>query len=77
MTAMDNTNKPKPFTGRRRVGLGAHVISLTVERGLLDACDELARSRGISRAALIAEGLRLALKQHGVEPPNTEGESGT
>jgi hypothetical protein len=51
--------------GRPRVGEGSQRIAVTVERNLLSEADSLASSRGISRAQLIAEGLRLALKLSG------------
>jgi hypothetical protein len=48
--------------GRPRVGESSERIAVTVERKLLSEADALADVRGISRAQLIAEGLRLALK---------------
>ena len=50
--------------GRPRVGSGVRVVSVSVERSLLDASDALARRMGISRAALIANGLRKLLTSH-------------
>jgi hypothetical protein len=47
--------------GRPRNGLGARTIALTVERGLLDRSDKLARKKGISRSQLVAFGLRAIL----------------
>ncbi len=47
--------------GRPRRGGGVRVISVSVERGLLARSDALARSLGISRAALIERGLRSVL----------------
>jgi hypothetical protein len=44
--------------GRPRKGLGAKVISLTVERGLLARSDAYAKQIGISRAQLIERGLK-------------------
>lgn len=44
--------------GRPRVGAGAQRINVTVERGLLRQVDALAHRIGVSRAALVAEGLR-------------------
>lgn len=48
--------------GRPKIGEGAQVISLSVERGLLRAVDELARKRGTSRAAVFAKGARALLQ---------------
>jgi hypothetical protein len=47
--------------GRPKRGAGIKVISVSVERGLLARSDALARSLGISRAALIERGLRVVL----------------
>ncbi|MEI8196675.1 MAG: hypothetical protein WCI73_12255 [Phycisphaerae bacterium] len=51
--------KRKP--GRPRQGAGAKVISLSVERKLLQEADSLARQRGLSRAQFFAMGLRQML----------------
>ena len=47
--------------GRPRVGKGAKTISLTVEKELLKQADAYARRHGISRAKLVAQGLRAIL----------------
>jgi len=47
--------------GRPRVGKGAKTISLTVEKELLTEADAYAKRHGISRAKLIAQGLRAVL----------------
>ena len=44
--------------GRPRIGAGAQRINVTVERGLLKQVDAFAHKIGVSRAALVAEGLR-------------------
>ncbi len=49
--------------GRPRRGAGVKVISVSVERGLLARSDALARSLGISRAALIERGLKVVLAE--------------
>ena len=49
--------------GRPQVGNGAKVISLSVERGLLKAADARAKALGISRAELVARGLRAILER--------------
>ena len=51
--------------GRPRRGKGAQAISLTVERELLARCDALARKLKISRAGLIARGIRAVLAAQG------------
>jgi hypothetical protein len=47
--------------GRPRIGAGARRINVTVEQTLLNHADAYARRNGISRAALVAEGLRRIL----------------
>ena len=47
--------------GRPRVGQGAKTISLTVENGLLKQADAYAKAHGITRANLVAQGLRTIL----------------
>ena len=47
--------------GRPRVGKGAKTISLTVEKGLLKQADAYAKRHGLSRAMLVAQGLRTIL----------------
>jgi len=49
--------------GRKRTGEGVKVISLSVEKGLLRLADAEAKREGLSRAQLVAQGLRLRLKQ--------------
>jgi hypothetical protein len=49
--------------GRPKRGAGVRVISVSVERGLLSRSDALARSLGISRAALIERGLKHLLAE--------------
>jgi hypothetical protein len=60
MTATERSRwrriKRKP--GRPRNGRGVKVISVSVEKDLLKQSDALAKELGISRAQLIANGLR-------------------
>ncbi len=51
--------KRKP--GRPKRGEGVRVISLSVEKSLLDQADDAAKRAGISRAALFEKALREAL----------------
>jgi hypothetical protein len=51
--------------GRPRRGSGATVISVSVERALLQRADLTARQLGITRSELIARGLRAALAATG------------
>ena len=47
--------------GRPKVGKGAKTISLTVEKSLLKEADAYAKRHGISRAKLVAEGLKAVM----------------
>ena len=52
--------KRKP--GRPRQGRGAKVISVSLEKELLAQADRLAKRKKVSRASLIARGLRAVLE---------------
>jgi hypothetical protein len=45
--------------GRPRVGAGAKRINITVERALLSKADAYARRHKLTRAAVVAKGLRM------------------
>ena len=47
--------------GRPRVGAGAKMVAVTIERNLLKHADAAARKQGISRSELIARGLHAVL----------------
>jgi hypothetical protein len=47
--------------GRPRVGAGAQRINVTVERTLLKKTDAYARKHGLTRATVLAQGLRKIL----------------
>jgi hypothetical protein len=44
--------------GRPRIGAGAKRINVTVEQTLLNKTDAYARRHGLTRAAVVAKGLR-------------------
>jgi len=44
--------------GRPRIGAGAKRINITVEQTLLSKADAYARRHGLTRAAVVAEGLK-------------------
>jgi hypothetical protein len=47
--------------GRPRMGKGSKRVLISMEKGLLQRTDKLARRRGIGRSELIAEGLKTLL----------------
>jgi len=57
--------KARRKPGRPKEGRGAHVISISVERDLLKRSDDLAKSLGITRARLVARGLKAVLAAEG------------
>ncbi len=65
--------RAKRKRGRPVQGRGAQVISVSVEKSLLEASDKLAAKKRITRASLIARGLRavLAMEGLGVPPAKT------
>jgi len=48
--------------GRPRIGRGAKAVSVTIEAELLEQADQLAHKLGLTRAQLIARGLKHVLK---------------
>jgi len=68
--ARQRWHRAKGKLGRPRVGKGAQVISVSMERGLLDLSDQLADKLGVTRASLIARGLRAILAAEGVAVPS-------
>ncbi len=61
--------RAKRKRGRPKEGKGAKVISVSVEKGLLARADRVAKRMGISRARLIARGLRAVLAAEGIAAP--------
>src|SRR5262245_54316808 len=57
--------KARQKPGRPRMGQGAKMISVTVEKGLLAQSDALAKNMGVTRAGLIARGLKAVLAVEG------------
>ena len=56
----ERARRKKP--GRPKVGNGVKVVSLSVERGLLDRADAYAQRHGLTRARLVAMGLESVLR---------------
>jgi hypothetical protein len=55
--------------GRPKKGRGAKVISVSLEQGLLEKADKLAKQLSVSRAQLISRGLQaLMLEKWGARP---------
>ena len=58
--------RAKHKRGRPVQGKGAEVISVSIEKSLLELSDQLAKKLGISRASLISRGLRAVLAAEGI-----------
>jgi hypothetical protein len=57
--------KQRRRPGRPRQGQGAKVISVTVEKSLPARSDALAKNMGVTRAGMIARGLKAVLAAEG------------
>lgn len=55
----------KRKAGRPKVGRGTRVVSVSVERGLLDQADAYAKRHGLKRAQVFAMGLGAVLQGEG------------
>ena len=51
--------------GRPRVGKGAKIVPVSIERGLLREADAFARRHKLKRSQMVAEGLRLVMQRAG------------
>lgn len=63
--ARSRLKKARQRPGRPRQGEGAKVISVTVEKSLLARSDALAKNMGVTRAGMIARGLKAVLAAEG------------
>jgi len=54
--------RAKRKRGRPPIGRGATSVLVSLERGLLEQADAIAKRRGLSRSRLIAEALRNVVK---------------
>jgi hypothetical protein len=62
LTAADRAKHRRAgLGGRPRVGEGAQVVPISIERGLLRRADAFAKRHKLKRSQLFAEGLRLAM----------------
>jgi len=66
-TAKAKWQRAKRKPGRPKQGKGAKVISVSVEQGLLERSDRLAKKKGITRARLISRALRAVLAAEGID----------
>ena len=55
----------KRKAGRPKVGKGAKIVPVSIERGLLKQVDSFARRHKLKRSQMVAQGLRLVMKRAG------------
>ncbi len=53
----------KAKMGRPRVGKGAKIVPVSIERGLLKDADTFAKRHKLKRSQMVAQGLRLVMQQ--------------
>lgn len=58
-------NRAKRKAGRPRIGRGAQRVLISIERGLLEDADALAKRRHVTRSQLFSEGVRNILSKAG------------
>lgn len=51
--------------GRPKVGKGAKIVPVSIERGLLEEIDSFAKKHKLNRSQMVAQGLRLVMKKAG------------
>jgi hypothetical protein len=49
--------------GRPKIGKGAKIVPVTIERGLLKQTDRFAKQNGLKRSQVVAQGLRLVMQK--------------
>jgi hypothetical protein len=49
--------------GRPKIGRGAAIVPISIERGLLEEIDAFAKANHRKRSQLVAEGLRLVMRK--------------
>jgi hypothetical protein len=49
--------------GRPTIGAGAKVMSVSIERGLLEKADAFAKRHKLKRSQMVAQGLRLVMQR--------------
>jgi hypothetical protein len=49
--------------GRPRIGKGAKIVPISIERGLLQEADSFAKQHNLKRSQMVAEGHRLVMQR--------------
>ena len=61
-TERKSWNRIRRGLGRPRIGQGAAIVPISIERGLLQEVDAYARANHLKRSQMVAEGLRLIMR---------------
>jgi hypothetical protein len=56
-------NSIKRGLGRPKIGKGAVVVPISLERGLLEEVDAFAKANHLKRSQMVAEGLRIVMRK--------------
>src|SRR5258708_37960850 len=51
--------------GRPKIGKGAKIVPVSIERGLLEEVDSFAKRHNLKRSQMVSQGLRLVMKRAG------------
>jgi hypothetical protein len=64
LTAADRAKHRRAgLGGRPRVGQGAKIVPVSIERGLLKEVDAFAKRHKLKRSQMVVEGLRLVMRR--------------
>ena len=64
LTAADRARHRRAgLGGRPRIGQGAKIVPVSIERGLLKEVDDFARRHKLKRSQMVVEGLRLVMQR--------------
>jgi hypothetical protein len=56
-------HRPAGLGGHPRIGQGAKIVPVSIERGLLKEVDDFARRHKLKRSQMVVEGLRLVMQR--------------
>jgi hypothetical protein len=56
-------NRIRRGLGRPKIGEGAKIVPISIERGLLEEVDAFARANRLKRSQMVVQGLRLVMRK--------------
>ncbi len=63
LTAAQRALHTRAKAGRPKIGGGAKIVPVSIERGLLERVNAYARRHQLKRSQMVAEGLRLLMRK--------------